>query len=157
MNKKNLGVHFSDSDSGGSDSWQTPDDLFAKLNEVFRFTLDAAASKENAKCEKFFTQEENALEQSWAGHVAFLNPPYSKLKQFLIKAHDEAKQNGATVVCLIPSRTDTVAWHDYAARGEIRFLRGRVKFFQPGAAKQNGAPFPSALVVFRPRLNDVKL
>ncbi len=155
--KKNLGVHFSDVAAGGSDSWQTPDDLFAKLNDVFRFTLDAAASLGNAKCKKYFTEEDDALKQSWAGHVAFLNPPYSKLKEFLSKAHDEAKHNGATVVCLIPSRTDTAAWHDYAARGEIRFIRGRVKFVQPGAAKQNSAPFPSALVVFRPRLNDVKL
>ena len=53
-------------------------------------------------------------------------------------------QKGATVVCLVPSRTDTAWWHDYAMQGEITFLRGRLKF---GDAK-NSAPFPSAIVVY---------
>jgi len=56
----------------------------------------------------------------------------------------EASQNGATVVCLVPARTDTAWWHDYAMKGQIRLLRGRLKF--GGAA--NSAPFPSAVVVF---------
>lgn len=53
---------------------------------------------------------------------------------------------GATVVCLVPSRTDTEWFHEYALRGEIRFIRGRLKF---NGAK-NSAPFPSLLVIFRP-------
>jgi hypothetical protein len=58
----------------------------------------------------------------------------------------ESSRAGATVVCLVPSRTDTAWWHRYAMKGEIRFLRGRLKF---GAAKHS-APFPSAIIVFRP-------
>jgi hypothetical protein len=50
------------------------------------------------------------------------------------------------VVCLVPARTDTAWWHDYATRGEIRFIRGRLKF---GDSKTS-APFPSAIVIFRP-------
>jgi len=50
------------------------------------------------------------------------------------------------VMCLLPARTDTAWWHDYCMRGEITFLRGRLKF---GDAK-TGAPFPSALVLFKP-------
>ena len=53
---------------------------------------------------------------------------------------------GATVVCLVPARTDTKWWHQYARRGEIRYLRGRLKF----VSAQHEAPFPSAVVVFRP-------
>lgn len=49
------------------------------------------------------------------------------------------------VVCLLPARTDTAWWHDYCMRGEVRFLRGRLKF---GNSK-NSAPFPSALVIFK--------
>jgi hypothetical protein len=64
----------------------------------------------------------------------------------LAKAHGAAMCEGATVVCLVPARTDTIWWHKYAMKHEIRFLRGRLKF---GEGK-NSAPFPSALVVMRP-------
>jgi hypothetical protein len=60
--------------------------------------------------------------------------------------------SGSVVVCLLPARTDTVWWHLYCAKGEIRFLRGRLKF---GEAK-NSAPFPSAIVVFRPWAQPVR-
>jgi site-specific DNA-methyltransferase (adenine-specific) len=43
------------------------------------------------------------------------------------------------------ARVDTAWWHDVAACGEVRFLRGRVRF----GGTRSGAPFPSAVVVFR--------
>ena len=74
-----------------------------------------------------------------------MNPPYGRsIGQWVSKAY-EASQTGATVVCLLPARTDTRWWHTYAMKGEIRFIKGRLKF---GNAKAN-APFPSALVIFR--------
>ena len=75
-----------------------------------------------------------------------MNPPYGReIGRWMRKAYESA-HDGATVVCLVPARTDTAWWHDYAVRGEVRFLRGRLRF---GDAK-NSAPFPSAVVVFRP-------
>ncbi len=59
---------------------------------------------------------------------------------------DKSAKEGATVVCLVPARTDTIWWHEYAIHYEVRFVRGRLKF---GDAK-NSAPFPSAVVVMRP-------
>jgi hypothetical protein len=74
-----------------------------------------------------------------------MNPPYGReIGLWMKKAYESHKQNGATVVCLVPARTDTAWWHDYAMNGEITFIRGRLKF---GGSK-NAAPFPSALVVF---------
>lgn len=59
----------------------------------------------------------------------------------------EASLRGATVVMLLPSRTDTVWYHDYAwTHGEVRFLKGRVKFNE----SETPAPFASIIVVFRP-------
>ena len=58
----------------------------------------------------------------------------------------ESSLNGATVVCLVPSRTDTAWWHDYAVKGQIEFIRGRLKF----GGNKNSAPFPSAVVIFKP-------
>ena len=46
---------------------------------------------------------------------------------------------------LIPARTDTKYWHNYVMNAnEVYFIKGRLKF---GGAS-NGAPFPSAIVVF---------
>jgi hypothetical protein len=73
-----------------------------------------------------------------------MNPPYGdEISRWIAKAH-EAADGGATVVCLIPARVDTGWWWDHCRHGEIRFLRGRLKF----GTSQNSAPFPSAVVVF---------
>jgi site-specific DNA-methyltransferase (adenine-specific) len=77
-----------------------------------------------------------------------MNPPYGReIGKWMKKAVEEWKR-GNTVVCLVPARTDTAWWHDYAIKGEIRFIRGRLKF---GGGKSS-APFPSAIVIFRPGL-----
>ena len=74
-----------------------------------------------------------------------MNPPYGRtIKQWMKKAY-ESSLAGATVVCLVPARTDTNWWHDYAMKGDIEFIKGRLKF---GGSK-NSAPFPSAVVVFK--------
>jgi phage N-6-adenine-methyltransferase len=131
--------------SSKTDMWETPQALFDELNKEFGFEVDVCAVKENAKCDKYFTPEDDGLAQQWRG-VCWMNPPYGRqIKKWMQKAYDSSKE-GATVVCLVPSRTDTAWWQDIAMKGDIRFLRGRLKF---GDAK-TGAPFPSALVIFRP-------
>jgi len=69
---KNLKVHF----SSQTDLWSTPQAFFDQLNKEFNFTLDPCATKENAKCKKFFTKEQDGLKQSWAKEIVFMNPPY---------------------------------------------------------------------------------
>ncbi len=135
-------VHFSQE----SDEWETPKWLYSSLHKEFGFTLDPCATDENAKCDNWYTMTENGLLKDWGKDAVFMNPPYSGVSAWMRKAYGAA-QEGATVICLIPARTDTAWWHDYAMKGEIRLLRGRLKF---GDAK-NSAPFPSAVVVFRPR------
>ena len=135
-----MNVHF----SSATEMWATPQEFFDKYNELYKFETDVCASLENAKCEKYFTEEDNGLEQDWEGSC-WMNPPYGRtIKSWMKKAY-ESSLNGATVVCLVPSRTDTVWWHEYAMKGEITFVRGRLKF---GGSKQP-APFPSAVVVFK--------
>jgi len=130
--------------------WGTPQAFFDRLNAEFHFDLDAAASAENTKCRCFYTKEQNGLLHDWGTwpQSAWCNPPYGRsIGDWIAKAHREARINGVTVVVLIPSRTDTAYWHDYVMRAaEVRFVRGRLKF--EGAPNQ--APFPSAVIVFRP-------
>jgi phage N-6-adenine-methyltransferase len=129
-----------------TDVWATPQWLYDALNKEFGFTLDPCSDGTNAKCEKFFTASENGLLRDWKTDVVFMNPPYSEVDEWMRKAYGAALE-GATVVCLIPARTDTRWWHEYCMKAEIRFIRGRLKF---GDA-ESGAPFPSAIIVFRPR------
>jgi site-specific DNA-methyltransferase (adenine-specific) len=137
--------------SSKSVEWYTPADFFDRVSMKHDFTLDVCATAENAKTDRFFDIEANGLSQSWGSSVCWMNPPYGReIKHWMKKAHGESLL-GSTVVCLVPSRTDTAWWHDYAMKAhEIEYIRGRLKF---GGAK-NSAPFPSALVTFRPPSDD---
>jgi len=141
MGKKS--VHF----TSNSNEWETPQQLFNNLDMEFHFTLDPCSTHENAKCKKHYTIEDDGLSKSWVGETVFMNPPYGReIGKWAKKAFEEWKK-GATVVCLVPSRTDTAYWHDYFKQGEIRFIRGRVHFEQPNG-KGGAAPFPSAIIIF---------
>ena len=132
--------------SSKSNEWETPNLLFGELDNEFHFTLDPCATPENAKCARFYTQQENGLKQSWANERVFMNPPYGgHTGKWVEKAWHES-QNGAVIVCLLVSSTDRSYWHDYIFpyANEIRWLRGRVTF---GDAKTT-APFASAIVIF---------
>lgn len=136
-------VHFSSKE----ESWETPKYFFDKYNEVYHFELDVCAEEHNKKCDKFYCKEQDALLQEWSkdAKVCWMNPPYGRtIKQWMKKAYEESLK-GVTVVCLVPSRTDTVWWHDYVVKGEIEFIKGRLKFNN----HTNPAPFPSAVVVFK--------
>jgi phage N-6-adenine-methyltransferase len=125
--------------------WTTPQDFFKALDEQFHFTLDPCATQENAKCKHYFTKTDNGLAQPWTGRV-FMNPPYGReIGRWVKKAYEEAQHNAELVVCLLPARTDTRWWHDYCLKGDVQFVRGRLKF---GDAK-NSAPFPSVIILFR--------
>ena len=133
--------------SSKTDLWATPQSFFDDLDSEFGFELDVCALPSNAKCERYFTPADDGLSQTWSG-VCWMNPPHGKeIGLWMRKAYLSSRQ-GATVVCLVPARTDTRWWHDYAMRGQIRFIKGRLKF---GDAKAN-APFPSAVVIFQPEV-----
>lgn len=132
--------------SSATDMWATPQDLFDRLDAEFHFTTDVCALPENAKCANYFTPEVDGLAQDWTG-TCWMNPPYGReIGRWVRKAHDAAASGKATVVCLLPARTDTAWFHDYVLRGGVlRYIRGRLKF---GDAK-NAAPFPSIIVIFK--------
>ena len=126
--------------------WETPLPFFKALDEQYHFTLDVCATEENAKCDTYYTPEQNGLMQAWEGRC-WMNPPYGRSISAWVKKAYESAAKGALVVCLLPARTDTSWWHDYCMKGKITFIRGRLKF---GKSK-NSAPFPSVVVVFEPR------
>lgn len=128
--------------SSRSEMWETPQHLFEELNQEFHFTLDVCATPENAKCRNFYTPEQDGLKMPWFG-TCWCNPPYGKE---ISKWVEKASKANCTVVVLIPARTDTKWFHDWAyQKAEIRFIKGRLKF---GNSK-NPAPFPSMLLIYR--------
>ncbi len=130
--------------SSATPEWETPQVFFDALDREFGFTLDVCATPENAKCLTFFTSEMDGLKKKWVGSC-WMNPPYGReIGKWVRKAYESSRE-GATVVCLVPARTDTAWFQDFCMKGELRFIRGRLKF---GGSK-NSAPFPSAVVIFR--------
>ena len=134
--------------SSNSNEWATPQEFFDALDARYHFTLDPCATKENAKCKKFYTIAEDGLLQDWGGECVFCNPPYGRdIAKWVEKAYNETKKPNTKVVMLIPARTDTSYWHEwiFPHATHIDFVRGRIKF---GNSK-NPAPFPSAVVEFQ--------
>ena len=133
--------------------WETPRDLFDDLHAEFNFTLDAAASDENHKLPKYYTEHTDGLSQDWGGERVFCNPPYGSKETGLWteKCWQEAQKPNTLCVLLIPARTDRESFHKYIYRQpnvEIRFLPGRLSFELNGK-KIGRAPFPAMVCIFR--------
>jgi site-specific DNA-methyltransferase (adenine-specific) len=130
--------------------WSTPQHIYDELHAEFGFTLDPCCTAETAKCNKFYTVKDNGLSIPWGGEVVFMNPPYGREIIHWMRKAFMAYLNGAIVVCLVPARTDTKWWHCYAMQGEVRFIKGRIKFTRKtkaGHIRKGPAPFPSAVVI----------
>ena len=125
--------------TSASQHWATPKELYTELDSEFNFNDDPCPLSGGIE----------GLLREW-GSSTFINPPYGRnIGRWLMKAYQESLL-GKTVICLIPSRTDTKWWHEYVMKAdEIRFIKGRLKF---GSSK-NSAPFPSAIVIFRGNLD----
>ena len=128
--------------TSAKDDWVTPDRLFMELNRAYQFTVDAAATADNAKLPRFWTREDSALDKDWAGERVWCNPPYGREQVAFVEKG--AERRAELSVFLLPARTDTAVWHDFIfPSAEVIFIRNRVYF-----SGKDRAPFPSALVVF---------
>lgn len=87
---------------------------------------------------------QDGLRDPWQGPLAFVNPPWSAAKKFLERSYDQWKKgNVKTVICLIPSNTDTAFFHTILkAEADVYFVKGRMRFF-----KEDGSPYTSAQAV----------
>ena len=114
--------------------WRTPAALYAELDREFHFTMDPCPS--NPKLD--------GLKMKWTG-VVYCNPPYGRMIGNWVRKAYYSCVDGATVVLLLPARTDTRWFHDYLQDAELRFIKGRLHFDDRGPA-----PFPSMIAVLRP-------
>lgn len=128
--------------------WVTPPWLFEALDTEFNFTVDVCALESNRKCATYFSPEVDGLAQNWGTGRCWMNPPYGlEIGMWMQKAYESA-QNGATVVALIPSRTNPPWWHKYVMKAsEVRFIVSKVQFI----GRKHGVPFwGNTIAIFRP-------
>lgn len=151
--------------SSRSEEWETPPEFYAELDREFHFSLDACATRNNTKhphC--WITPEEDSLLVDWSRRtgaskaVIWCNPPYGRhIGKWFAKARTEAAR-GCTVVMLAHARTDTIWWHEHVQgiASEVRFVKGRLRFLNESKRQLAGAPFPSAVIIYRPTGIEVK-
>lgn len=148
------------------DDRETPPELFDPLNERFGFTLDVAAAPHNAKCARFFTLQDDGLEQSWAGETVWCNPPYSDIRPWVAKAWTENVDARGIVMLLPANRTEQAWWQEWVepyrdAETQVlvtEFMRGRQRFIQAGRDEikpNERPPFGLVLLIWRSLTNGV--
>jgi hypothetical protein len=138
----------------GSQEWRTPPEFFKQLDDEFHFTLDVAASHENALCKKYCTlegtfdewdcnnpecatwhhgevSELDGLNYDWAGQTVFCNPPYSDVRPWVERASEHQNDSTLSVLLLAPS-VDAAWWHDFIWDGVMHrpYERIEVRFLR---------------------------
>ena len=138
--------------------WGTPPEVFNELSKLFGgFVIDGAADDKNHLADWWFgpgspLEVEDALNESETfpfipihGNI-FVNPPYSKLWPWVL-TFERWATHGATVVALLPSRTDT-DWFQFCmgSASEIWVCRNRINFMGDSNSPIEG----SVVVIWRP-------
>lgn len=148
-----------------ADDRRTPDHLWIEWHSIYRFTIDVAASKENAKLPRYYDEEADGLSQSWYEESVWCNPPYSDIGAWVEKSWREMAKGCRRVVMLIPAnRTEQDWWHEHiepyrdgrgAVNGttvRVKFVRRRIAFDYPKHRPQPRSPmFGCCLLIWEPR------
>ena len=160
---KHKGAYSNGKHRGGSDNWASPQSLWKNLNREFSFTIDAAASVENTLVvERFWTEEDDALQQDWTKESnVYCNPPYSEIPSFLVHAHKPE-----VAAFLVPSRFQALWWMKLVLMNphlhEIRHLLRNPRFRAPEGAELvqpgNRSPTACCVLVYRrePRKGEIR-
>lgn len=134
-----------------NDEWETPNIILKKAMmdfDVLPF-LDVCATEQNAKFSSYFTESNDALSQKWI-YPFFMNPPYSKVYDFLKHGYEQHKKYNIDGLVLIYSKTDTKYWHEFIEnKAETHFIKGRIKFEKKGIPSKSSSPYPSVWVIWR--------
>lgn len=161
---------------GSRNDWSTPDHIYKPLDEIFSFSFDLAASKENAKAPLYLTEAEDALGFEWSivnlisrarckegvrpNLNCWLNPPYNNIGSWMEKCL-EAQSNKLTVVALLPNRTDRPWFRNIVMSNSHYFFFGddepekpvnRIKFEDPTDSNRQNPGEGSILSIFYPEL-----
>lgn len=144
-----------------TDNRGTPWEWFNELHARFLFTIDVAASEENAKLPRYYTLQTNGLLQSWEGERVWCNMPYSGVRPWVEKAWYERERADLIVLLCPANRTEQPWWQDlvepFRDRGlglQVEFVRHRRRFIAAGNAEVQAnerPPFGVCLLIWTPQ------
>ena len=131
-----------------SQEHETPDEIFIPLDNEFHFEVDLCATPENAKCQIYYTKEQDCFKQDW-NKTSWANIEFVRAKKYMKKAFEDSTKFDSTLVLLCTVKSNTNWWRDYVMKSkEVRFINGKVYF--KGSKNTQGLRFPCAVVVFNP-------
>lgn len=134
------------------DEYGTPHNKLTKAMadyEIFP-RLDVCSNTINKKFDSYFTIQDDALTKQWDVDF-FMNPPYSKIRQFMRYGYEQHRKHNVNGLCLTYSKTDTKWWHQCVeGKAEVHFIEGRLKFNdEHGMITKHPAPYPSCWIIWR--------
>jgi DNA N-6-adenine-methyltransferase (Dam) len=116
---------------------RTPKTFFDKLNYEFSFTLDGAATGDNALISNYSSPDKP---REWEGEKVFCNPPWAEIPPFI-----ELAATADLAVLLVPARVNAKWFHRALALGGIpRYWQGKLSFDGPW-----NSPVDCLLLIFR--------
>ena len=99
----------------GEEEWYTPTHILERVHNVMGgIDLDPASNpiaNEYVKADKFFTKEDNGLEQEWYGRV-FINPPFTAdvINNFTDKLISEYENGNVTEAIILVESSNQPLW-----------------------------------------------
>lgn len=132
-----------------TNEWRTPDWLFNSVRDEFDLVVDRAADRDNHKLPFYYTKNDrvNVLDLKWTVN-GWANIPYSEPAIWFAKAHKEAKERGVLTVLLVRVDPANNYWIEHTIDAHVRYLAGRIKFWDANNQPRYGATFSSALIIF---------
>ncbi|RDE06404.1 DNA N-6-adenine-methyltransferase [Sphingomonas aracearum] len=144
-------AYWGEGDKADRDVRFTPPDFLAKVEDAFGpINLDPCGHRLSpvvATRRILLEDGDDGFVDDWSGQLAFVNPPFSEMLRWLMRAHDQwSCGNVRSVVCLVPARTDARWFHEtLSVEADIFFLQGRVRFSDIRGKSQH-TPFALMLV-----------
>lgn len=138
--------------NSGENEWYTPSYIIESVIKVMgKIDLDPASSEianRTIKANKYYSCDDNGLEQTWHGNV-WLNPPYSQplVSYFSDKVIKELP-NISQMCILVNNATDT-NWLQNMMNlcNAVCFIKGRIKFIDVSGTA-SGAPLQGQVILY---------
>jgi len=138
------------------DEYGTPKELFVDICKKYDIwpQIDICASNTNHVLPNYITKEQNCFNYSLTKDF-FMNPPYSKVSEFMKFAYEQHQQHNVSCLILTYSKTGTRWWHKYVQEiaDHIDFQKGRISFLDGnGNPTKHCAPYDSVWIIYKKKI-----